>query len=119
MLTATTTMSCQSRLDPIETAEAAFRQAYPAYAATRQLDELRASRVQPRLDRQGHVYLDYTGGGLYAECQLRDHLALLARRRLWQPSLQKSDLDGHDRPGRARPARRCWTTSTPRPTNTW
>jgi selenocysteine lyase/cysteine desulfurase len=30
-----------------------------------------------RLDREGHVYLDYTGGSLYAECQLRDHMALL------------------------------------------
>ncbi len=26
-----------------------------------------------------HVYLDYTGGGLYAECQLREHLALLSQ----------------------------------------
>ena len=31
-----------------------------------------------RLDRLGHVYLDYTGGGLYAESQLRRHHELLA-----------------------------------------
>ena len=30
-----------------------------------------------RLDRQRHTYLDYTGGGQYAEFQLREHMALL------------------------------------------
>ena len=30
-----------------------------------------------RLDETGHVYLDYTGAGLYAESQLDEHLALL------------------------------------------
>ena len=62
-----------------ETADAAFqafRREYPAYDSTRVLDSLRATEYA-RLDRQGHVYLDYTGGGLYAESQLRDHLALL------------------------------------------
>jgi molybdenum cofactor sulfurtransferase len=54
----------------------AFRRDYPAYDATRALDALRATEYA-RLDRQGHVYLDYTGGGLYAESQLRYHLALL------------------------------------------
>src|SRR5690349_24873442 len=64
-------------LDPLDSALAAFRQRYPAYASTWQLDELRATEYA-RLDRQGHVYLDYTGGGLYAESQLRDHQALLS-----------------------------------------
>ena len=54
----------------------AFRRDYPAYDSTRALDALRATEYA-RLDRQGHVYLDYTGGGLYAESQLRDHMALL------------------------------------------
>jgi molybdenum cofactor sulfurtransferase len=40
------------------------------------LDELRRSDYA-RLDRRGHVYLDYTGGGLYAESQLREHMDLL------------------------------------------
>ena len=53
-----------------------FQKVYPAYRSTRKLDELRATDYA-RLDRQGHVYLDYTGGGLYAESQLRDHMALL------------------------------------------
>jgi molybdenum cofactor sulfurtransferase len=54
-----------------------FRRLYPAYDSTRKLDELRASEYS-RLDRHGHVYLDYTGGGLYAECQLLEHMALLS-----------------------------------------
>ena len=45
--------------------ERAFRSAWPDYEATAALDELRA-REFARLDAGGHVYLDYTGGGLYA-----------------------------------------------------
>lgn len=55
----------------------AFRKAYPAYDATRKLDELRATEYA-RLDQQGHVYLDYTGGGLYARSQLQRHVAQLS-----------------------------------------
>jgi len=55
---------------------AAFQRAYPAYEGTLHLDELRA-REYARLDAQGQVYLDYTGGGLFAECQLREYAALL------------------------------------------
>jgi molybdenum cofactor sulfurtransferase len=60
----------------LEEAYSAFLRAYPPYAGTRSLDVLRASEYG-RLDRQGHVYLDYTGGGLYAETQIRRHLELL------------------------------------------
>ena len=60
-----------------EQALAAFTRAYPAYVATAQIDDLRATDYA-RLDRLHHVYLDYTGGGLYAESQLRQHMALLA-----------------------------------------
>ena len=62
----------------MEAAFEAFRQTYPAFDSTRKLDKLRATEYA-RLDRQGHVYLDYTGGGLYAESQLRDHMLLLVR----------------------------------------
>jgi len=54
-----------------------FRHSYPAYDSTHKLDRLRATEYA-RLDQQGHVYLDYTGGSLYAEAQLRDHMALLS-----------------------------------------
>lgn len=46
------------------------------YRSTAKLDVLRASEYA-RLDAQKHVYLDYTGGGLYAESQLRAHMELL------------------------------------------
>jgi molybdenum cofactor sulfurtransferase len=59
-----------------EEALAAFQQQYPTYASTGYLDKLRA-REYGRLDQQQQVYLDYTGGGLYAESQLRAHMALL------------------------------------------
>ena len=59
-----------------ETALADFEKAYPEFQSTRLLDELRASEYG-RLDANGQTYLDYTGGGLYAESQLRRHHELL------------------------------------------
>ena len=56
--------------------ETAFRLDHPAYEETAVLDELRRSDFA-RLDRGGHVYLDYTGGGLYAQSQLGEHMRLL------------------------------------------
>jgi molybdenum cofactor sulfurtransferase len=58
-------------------AETAFRQRYPAYATTEAIDLLRA-RDYARLNRLRQIYLDYTGGGLYTESQLQQHLALLS-----------------------------------------
>ncbi|MGH8906821.1 MAG: aminotransferase class V-fold PLP-dependent enzyme [Egibacteraceae bacterium] len=62
----------------MKSAQAVFSEAHPVYAATSRLDELRA-REYRRLDENGHVYLDYTGGSLAAECQLREHTAMLER----------------------------------------
>ena len=51
----------------------AFVEAYPSYRDTEVVDDVRA-REFGRLDAdQGHVYLDYTGGGLYAASQVRAH----------------------------------------------
>jgi selenocysteine lyase/cysteine desulfurase len=61
---------------PLSDAEADFRAAHPDFAATNSLDELRATEYS-RLDRDGHVFLDYTAGGLYAESQVRAHAELL------------------------------------------
>ncbi len=66
----------QIRSEEKETAFQSFRQAYPEFDSTHRLDELRATEYA-RLDQQGHVYLDYTGGALYAESQLQEHMALL------------------------------------------
>ena len=63
-------------LTSLDTALAEFRLVRPGYEATSHLDEQR-SQEYGRLDEQGHVYLDYTGGGLYAESQLLQHTALL------------------------------------------
>ena len=54
-----------------------FERRYPAYARTAVLDEMRA-RDYARLDALGQVYLDYTGGALYADSQLAWHRDLLA-----------------------------------------
>jgi molybdenum cofactor sulfurtransferase len=55
---------------------ARFRAAYPTYDGTVALDIVRA-RDFGRLDRQGHVYLDYTGSSLYAASLVAAHAALL------------------------------------------
>jgi selenocysteine lyase/cysteine desulfurase len=54
-----------------------FAAGHPCYERTRRLDDLRAEEFA-RLDARGHVYLDYTGAGLYAESQVRRHAELLA-----------------------------------------
>lgn len=63
---------------------AAFHAAYPSYAAIASPDELRASEYA-RLDAQQQLYLDYTGGGLYAESQFRRHLEFLNGQVLGDP----------------------------------
>ena len=63
-------------MNTVSAAFAEFLEGYPEYATTGDLDALRATDYR-RLDEQGHVYLDYTGGSLYAESQVRAHLALL------------------------------------------
>ena len=71
------THSQAAQLAPREATLATFRQKFPTFDATQILDTLRTTQYA-RLDAQEHVYLDYTGGGLYAECQLREHLELLS-----------------------------------------
>jgi selenocysteine lyase/cysteine desulfurase len=58
-------------------AYAAFLQTHPDYASTAGLDRLRAVEYA-RIDGQGDIYLDYTGGGLFADSQVRQHIELLA-----------------------------------------
>ena len=50
---------------------------FPEYRSTAAIDRLRANDYA-RLDRDRHIYLDYTGGSLYAESQVRAHADLLA-----------------------------------------
>ena len=80
----------------------AFLRAYPSYPSTNVIDELRATEYA-RLDLGGHIYLDYTGGGLYAESQLRRHNRLLSEHVFGNPhssnptSLAATQLVDHAR----------------------
>src|SRR4051794_25115993 len=65
-------------------AEAEFLDANPAFRETAVLDELRTTEYG-RLDASGDVYLDYTGGSLYAESQLEEHVRLLRETVLGNP----------------------------------
>lgn len=58
------------------TPEAALRAVASDYDATRGLDRLRATDFA-RLDAARVVYLDYTGGGLYASRQIEEHAGWL------------------------------------------
>jgi len=79
-----------------------FLRAYPAYPSTQILDQLRKTEYA-RLDVGGHVYLDYTGGGLYAESQLRKHHKILSEHVFGNPhssnptSLEATHLVEHTR----------------------
>jgi selenocysteine lyase/cysteine desulfurase len=77
---------------PSLTARDEFLSQFPEYDSPA-LDQLRATGYA-RLDRAGHVYLDYTGASLYADAQVREHLALLERGVFGNPhsaSLASSD----------------------------
>jgi selenocysteine lyase/cysteine desulfurase len=54
------------------------------YMRTSALDDLRRLDYS-RLETTGHAYLDYTGGSLYAESQVRAHAELLASQVLGNP----------------------------------
>ncbi|HEY3363278.1 MAG TPA: hypothetical protein VGK06_16035 [Methanosarcina sp.] len=55
---------------------AEFKQNYPEFETTRILDELRELEYA-RLDWQNQIYLDYTGGGLYASSNNREAIYTL------------------------------------------
>src|SRR5437867_2656614 len=57
-------------------AQAVFLDQYPDYKTTEMLDRLRLAEFS-RLDLQGHTYLDFTGGGMYAASQVEAHMKLL------------------------------------------
>ncbi len=62
--------------DKMNSSFAEFKQNYPEFETTHILDELRELEYA-RLDWQDQIYLDYTGGGLYANSQLLKHMELL------------------------------------------
>src|SRR5512143_1453835 len=62
----------------------AFLRAYPTYPETERIDELRRTEYA-RLDRAEHIYLDYTGGGIYAESQVKKHQQILLENTFGNP----------------------------------
>ncbi|GAB3276585.1 aminotransferase class V-fold PLP-dependent enzyme [Larkinella harenae] len=58
--------------DAFVNAYADFLSAYPAFKSTTHLDALR-DREFARLDEHGHIYLDFTGAGLYTQQQVDQH----------------------------------------------
>ncbi|MBV6397474.1 MAG: Cysteine desulfurase [Anaerolineales bacterium] len=80
----------------------AFLKTHPNYPATEALDRLRLTEYA-RLDVNRQVYLDYTGGGLYAESQILRHHRLLSERVFGNPhstnpaSLASTELVEHTR----------------------
>tara|TARA_B100000586_G_scaffold188777_1_gene138816 strand:- start:79 stop:1515 length:1437 start_codon:yes stop_codon:yes gene_type:complete len=65
-----------AQTDSMKLAYQKFLEANPSFESTRVLDDLRAEDYG-RLDRLGQVFLDYTGGGLYADSQIRGIAELL------------------------------------------
>ena len=77
----------------------------PVYAATAVLDDLRRTDYS-RLDAEDHVYLDYTGGGMYADSPVRLHAEMLAHHVLGNPATPPASVpripprswSGHGKP---------------------
>ena len=64
--------------------DGSFLSRFPEYGPPETVEELR-KREFARLDEQGHVYVDYTGGGLYGTSQVRAHLRFLEESVLGNP----------------------------------
>jgi len=62
----------------------AFLELYPEYEDTKEIDEIRKKEFS-RLDRDKHIYFDYTGGGLYGESQIRNHEEFLLNNVIGNP----------------------------------
>jgi len=92
-------------------AEAMFRAAHPAFGTTGILDELRRTEYG-RLDARGDVYLDYTGGSLYAATQLEQHLRVLRHGVYGNPHSGNPTLVGVDRARGPGPVPPCCAGST-------
>jgi len=81
-----------------------FLSSHPDYPATSALDDLRATQYG-RLDAQHQVYLDYTGGGLYAAAQVHEHARMLGDHVLGNPhSVSPSSMEMTRRVEQARAA---------------
>jgi len=91
-----------TQLQTLEGAFQEFSARCPSYSGTRKIDTLRATEYA-RLETLGHIYLDYTGGSLYAESQVQQHMDLLKQGVFGNPhsinpsSMASTELDEHAR----------------------
>jgi molybdenum cofactor sulfurtransferase len=92
--------------------QADFLKACPDYESTTALDALRRAEYG-RLDAQRQVYLDYTGAGLHAESQIRQHAELLNSAVFGNPHSASPTSSGMTRlVERARQAVLAWFNAT-------
>ena len=89
-----------------------FLKSYPSYPSTHALDALRASEYG-RLDAQGQVYLDFTGGGLHAASQVQEHVRMLNEEVLGNPHSVNPSSTKMTR--RVEQARTCLLYTSPSP----
>ena len=68
----------------MDTTYAEFLSKYPSYETTLHIDKLRAEDYR-RLDQAEHIYLDYTGAGIYAESQVKKHQQILLENTFGNP----------------------------------
>ena len=61
-----------------------FLNKYPAYQTTTHIDQLRELDYR-RIDQAEHIYLDYTGAGLYSESQVKKHQQILLENTFGNP----------------------------------
>jgi selenocysteine lyase/cysteine desulfurase len=66
------------KLNDIKKAFHEFSVQYPAFNALSIIDDLRQKDYQ-RLDKLNHIYLDYTGSGLYGASQINKYTTLLLK----------------------------------------
>lgn len=84
-----------------QTAYKRFLAEFDGYDKNR-IDKQRKSEYE-RLDRLNHIYLDYTGGGIYSETQVEEHMEMLRSGVYGNPhssnptSLAMTKLDEHAR----------------------
>jgi molybdenum cofactor sulfurtransferase len=63
-------------VDEVASETQEFLRRFPEFGGLESNAELRASEFG-RLDELGHIYVDYTGGGLFGQSQIRKHSELL------------------------------------------
>ncbi|KAJ3054028.1 hypothetical protein HK097_002810 [Rhizophlyctis rosea] len=73
-----------SKTSPEHLAYTSFLKQHPEYLRTLELDDVRKEEFE-RLDKQRHIYLDYTGGAVYPKSLVESHTSILLHSTLGNP----------------------------------